>query len=776
MGRLPALMRDLLSRRRYELLALLTFLVFGYTHLVTSEPLMGLGAKGDIVHRTVQTLDGRVTNTLFRLRDQRTAHPDIVVMELDERGARRYGLWPWPREVLARAMDRLLDKGVTVIGLDVSFTDATQVDERERAWLSSLKQAPSLPPEALTVREELEKRLSFSADDELEAVLKKGGPRIVQGVIPFTPEEVQVSQDQRDVWRASAAYAVITQVPGRVKGSFVPLEGVGAYPFTGVFAPLPRFAAVGNPLAHFATIPDSDGTIRRSPLLVRLTEPPGLLPSLSLAVAARHLEAEIRPVVADKKLHGIVLARADGDITIPVEGESPMTLINYPGTDKMFTRVSVVDVLDDTLKVDLKGKAVLVGVTIVGSSGDQRVTPFSEFTPGIYTHASVVSNTISRKFLSRPDALNWVELGAMLVLGLVIAVLTPRLRAFTWKMAVLVAVIGGFSVVTYALFVKGLKVNWVLPTIHLTVTAFGTIFLGYLSVDREKLKMRSTFSRYLGEEVMDVALQDPDKLNRGEKREMTVLFSDIRGFTSLSEHMSPEKLADFINQYLSPMTQIVFDEKGTLDKYIGDAVMAFWNAPLDQPDHALRACRAAVHMLERLEELKAGWRKAGYPELEIGIGINTGQMVVGNMGSDVRVDYTVLGDSVNLGSRLEGTNKEYETRIIISEWTRAAVKDGIVTRRLGAVRVKGKKVPVGIYELRGLGVPNETDAKAIAAFEAGLVASTSRDFDTARARFEEVLALWPKDGPTRNYLAELETFRTAPPPPDWDGVVSLKTK
>jgi adenylate cyclase len=181
-------------------------------------------------------------------------------------------------------------------------------------------------------------------------------------------------------------------------------------------------------------------------------------------------------------------------------------------------------------------------------------------------------------------------------------------------------------------------------------------------------------------------------------------------------------------------------------------------------------------MLERLEELKKVWRASGYPELEIGIGINTGQMVVGNMGSDVRVDYTVLGDSVNLGSRLEGTNKEYETRIIISEWTRAAVKDGLITRRLGAVRVKGKKVPVGIFELRGLGVATGDEAKAIALFEQALVASTARKFDEAEALFQQVLTIWPSDGPTRNYLSELAEFRQNPPPADWDGVVSLKTK
>ncbi len=760
------------------MLALGLFIVFGLVHVQTSEPLMGLTEKGSLVHRLIQNLDGRVTTQLFRLRGSRPAHPDVVVVEIDERGAQRYGLWPWPRELVATALDKLLDADAKVIGLDIAFTDQTQVNPREQAWLDALHQVPSLPTELAPLQSELEQRLLHSPDERLEAVLRKAGPRIVQGAIPFgSSDAASFSAAQREAFRTAAAASMITSIPGKVKGSSYPLDGVEAYPYVGVLAPLPRFAATGSPLGHFVTIPDIDSTIRRSPLLVRLDEPPGLLPSLALQVIARQLDAQIIPVVDEHKLAAIRLARPAGDVVVPIEFESPMTLINYPGDYKSFHRESIVDVLDGKVGKDqLAGKALLVGVTIIGSSGDQRVTPFSEFTSGVFTHASLVSNALTGDFLNRPVSLNYLELGLMLVLGLAVAVITPRLRSFVGKMVLMVAVIAGFTAVTYVLFVNGLKVNWVVPTVHLAATAFGTIFLGYLSLDREKLKMRSTFSRYLGEDVMDVALENPERLNRGEKREMTVLFSDIRGFTSLSEHMSPEKLADFINQYLSPMTQIVFDEKGTLDKYIGDAVMAFWNAPLDQPDHALRACRAAVHMLERLEELKVVWRKNGYPQLEIGIGINTGQMVVGNMGSDVRVDYTVLGDSVNLGSRLEGTNKEYETRTIISEWTRAAVKDGIVTRRLGAVRVKGKKVPVGIYELRGLGTPNETDARAIAAFEAGLVASTQRHFDEAIALFNEVLTLWPGDAPTRNYLAELETFRVRPPPPDWDGVVSLKTK
>jgi adenylate cyclase len=288
--------------------------------------------------------------------------------------------------------------------------------------------------------------------------------------------------------------------------------------------------------------------------------------------------------------------------------------------------------------------------------------------------------------------------------------------------------------------------------------------------------MRSTFSRYLGEDVIAIALENPDRLNKGEKRDMTVLFSDIRGFTTLSERMSPEVLAAFINDYLSPMTAIVFDEKGTLDKYIGDALMAFWNAPLEQPDHALRACRAAVRMLEKLDSMKPTWRAQGLPELEIGIGLNSGPMVVGNMGSDVRVDYTVLGDAVNLGSRLEGTNKEYDTRIIISEFTFKLVKDDVVTRRLGAVRVKGKRLPVSIYELRGLGRPSAADAPVIARFEDALARLIARDFEGAGVGFRAVLETWPTDLPSRRYLAQLETFKVQPPPNDWDGVASLMTK
>lgn len=771
-------MRKLLSRRRYEALALLLFVIFAVLHGATTRPVMGLTQEGGALHRFVQTFEGRISTVFFSWRGEKPAHPDVVVLEIDERGAQRFGLWPWPRTVLAQAITNLLDADAKVIGLDIDFIDPAPQNPRDAAWLEALNAEAALPDLLKALRDELEARVKHGPDEALEAAFKKGGARIVQGVIPYRKSELgSFPEAQRAAYARDAAATVLTSAPGRVKGSSMPLTDVDAWDqYYGVQTPLKRFADSGTGFGHFGTETDLDSTIRRSPLLIRLTEPPGLYPSLALQTAARQLGSVVVPVVDQKELLAIEL-RGPKTVSIPIENESPFMLINYPGPASAFQRLSIVEAYDNTFdKQRVAGKALLAGVTITGSMGDQRVTPFSEFSPGIYTHAAVLSNILTGDFLTRPGGGVWTELSLMLVLGLAIALVTARLRSFAWKLVILGALVVGYLAALYVFFTHGVKLNVVVPTLYLVVTAFGCVFLGYLSVDREKLKMRGTFSRYLGEDVMDAALADPERLNRGEKREMTVLFSDIRGFTSLSEHMSPEKLAEFINQYLSPMTQIVFDEKGTLDKYIGDAVMAFWNAPLDVPDHALRACRAAVTMLQRLEELKAGWRKAGYPELEIGIGINTGPMVVGNMGSDVRVDYTVLGDSVNLGSRLEGTNKEYDTRIIISEATYLAARDGVVARRLGAVRVKGKKVPVRIYELRGIGTPSEADARAIAAFEAGLEALVGRDFDAARSHFETVLQRWPHDAPARDYLAEIEGFRENPPPPDWDGVVTMKTK
>jgi len=298
-----------------------------------------------------------------------------------------------------------------------------------------------------------------------------------------------------------------------------------------------------------------------------------------------------------------------------------------------------------------------------------------------------------------------------------------------------------------------------LPLANVFLGAFAVVFVGYLSIDREKARLRRTFRYYVGDSVMTEMLEHPDLLRLGgEKRDCTVLFSDIRGFTAISESMAPEALVRFINGYLSPMTRIVFEEGGTLDKYIGDALMAFWGAPLPQEDHALHACRTALRFLEALAQLRPQWQAEGLPDIQIGVGINSGAMAVGNMGSDLRFDYTVMGDAVNLASRLEGANKLFHTQVLVSEETWRRVQSRAMGRRLGSIRVRGRSETVRVWELLALRVPTEAERSVIARFEAAVDALAARRGEEAEAGFRAVLEVWPDDPPTQRYLSEARSL------------------
>jgi adenylate cyclase len=309
-----------------------------------------------------------------------------------------------------------------------------------------------------------------------------------------------------------------------------------------------------------------------------------------------------------------------------------------------------------------------------------------------------------------------------------------------------------------------------------------TIYLGitvyrYITEEREKKKIRGAFQYYLTASVINEMLKDPSKLKLGgDKKDLTVLFSDIRGFTTISEKLTPEDLVHLLNEYLTEMTNLVFKYDGLLDKYMGDAIMAVFGAPLDQPDHALRACRTALGMMDELKKLQEKWADEGRPVFDIGIGINSGDMVVGNMGSDMRFDYTVMGDMVNLGSRLEGINKEYGTNIVISEYTYAVVKDALFCRELDSVRVKGKKLPVKIYELLGEKKDAEKWEKAVSLFEEGLSKYKQALWDEAIAAFRKVLEVRQDDAPAKLYIDRCEELKKNPPEGSWDGVFTMTRK
>ncbi|HET9036789.1 MAG TPA: adenylate/guanylate cyclase domain-containing protein [Myxococcaceae bacterium] len=757
------------GRRRYELVGLAVAVTLGLLHWATDGRQAG-ARSGPVagVLRVLSALEGRASDLQMWARGVRAPHPDVVVAAIDEHSVQRYGRWPWSRELLARAVVRLHEAGPAAIGLDITFTDedhgsdAAVMSEAAEALGRALGDLPESSRGAFNpVLATLKDRASGTGDAALARALADA-PEVVQGVSAYGSGEAQDYLEQREVAASLLHSRMLTRFPGPTGKSFfeVPLDRSIAERFVSAQVPLPTLLPPRQPLGHFNVLRDDDGVVRFTPPFVQLEHPPGLLPSLELQTAATALRATIEPVW-DPELGQLVGARLrrDGHPVrfLPLTLKRPRARIDYPGPSEVFRTVSLADVVDRKLPDGaLRGKVLLVGVTLVGQY-DQVVTPFRNLEAGIYAHAAMLSSVLSGRLLQRGTGAVLAELVFILGAGLLLGLVLPRASPWLKAIVPLALALGWMAVVQLALR-RGVVLASALPLANVFLSAFAIVFVGYLSTDREKIKLRRTFRYYVAESVMTEMLEHPELLRLGgEKRDCTVLFSDIRGFTAISETMAPEALVKFINGYLSPMTRIVLEEGGTLDKYIGDALMAFWGAPVPQEDHALRACRTALRFLEELEQLRRGWRAEGLPEIEVGVGINSGPMVVGNMGSDLRFDYTVMGDAVNMASRLEGANKLFQTSIMVSEETWNRIASQATGRRLGSLRLRGRSEPVRVWELLALRPPSPQEEAAIARFEAAVDALAARRVQEAEAGFQAVLADRPDDRVARRYLSEART-------------------
>jgi adenylate cyclase len=516
---------------------------------------------------------------------------------------------------------------------------------------------------------------------------------------------------------------------------------------------------------HANIVPDRDGVVRRLPLLVQHADRE--VPALALAAVARYLR---RPAPLDGPLEGGRLPFAGREI--PVD-DLYQVLVNYAGGPSRdgrgaFPVLSLVDVLDGTADLAaVRDRIVFVGPWSTRFS-DEREGPNGTLF-GVEIHANAAETLLRGAFLvpaPRPLTLALIALLAGLV-----ALLVWRLRPL-WAGLGALALLAAYFVVASEAFQRGTILNMLYPPLAVVVTFVGLTAYQLVFEQAARRALRRVLNRYLSPAVAEAVARDPERLELGgELRTMTVLFSDIRGFTTLSEQLAPRDLVALLNEYLTAMVAVLFRHAGVLDKYMGDAIMAFWNAPLAQPDHAHLACATALEMGAALDRLRGAWQARGVPPLDIGIGINTGPMVFGNMGSPLRTDFTVLGDSVNLASRLEGLNKEYGTRLIVGAATREAVGDAYRFRYLDLVAVKGKREPVAIYELLAPAGPLPAEREALlAAFAAGLRAYRAQDWAAAASQFGRSLALDPDDGPSRLYLQRAAEYAAAPPPPAWDGV------
>lgn len=446
---------------------------------------------------------------------------------------------------------------------------------------------------------------------------------------------------------------------------------------------------------HINVTPDPDGTLRRSSLIVR--DGGAYFPSGDLQAARAWLGGDDLLLTLDPLgIGGLSL----GGRFVPTD-EYGRLLVRYRGPEQTFKTVSVADILagrvDATL---LRGRVVLIGPTAKGI-GDIRVTPYGTAYPGVEVRASVIESLLTGSFLQRPEWTTLFDGAVILVIGLALAWWLPRLSVRAGA-ALALGVLAAYLLAANTVFqTQGLWINVVYPATLIALLFVSTTLVQYFSTESEKRQLKSAFQHYVPAKVVDEIVADVDKLRLGgEKRELTVLFSDIRGFTSLSESLAPEDLVKLLNVYLTEMTRKVFQHDGLLDKYIGDAIMAVYGAPIPRADHALAACRTALDMMEALGTLQAQWRASRQPVLEIGIGINTGPMIVGNMGSEDRFNYTVIGDAVNLGSRIESLNKVYGTRILLSDFAYRQVAGQLPgLREIDVTQVRGRHEPVRIHEL-----------------------------------------------------------------------------
>jgi len=763
--------------------------------------LVFLQEKRTPLSELAQRLELDTLDTRFRYRPARFTHPDsrIAIVDIDQKAQEVLGRWPFSRTYFAKLLDALHEDGAAVASFDVTFSKPDQTAAPLRALVTSLKdrQQNSEPVDPKVIAEVNRLAAEYDADTKFAAAIRRFGPVILGNYFLFTPADLegvsdaalQAYADQIAFFAFPPAHPVRPEFGKQDKLNLMEdFAGARLVP-RGAEANLDALTSAmqGDTswTGFFNVPPDNDGVVRRATLVLpygRSQNPAewDLYSSMDL-VAARAL---IGPEAQDTNLFygptGIWKISLGTKATILPDGRGQL-LINYQGPWGTFPHYSIVDVLQKKFAPEtFRGKLVLIGATATGI-GDLRATPFGGTNfPGVEIHANVIDNILNDRFLktgAKQALLDVLLIFAFgIPLGIWMALVSPRWMWFGAGLLVpLVAV-------DYAAFLRGWWLNFTLPAMTLVSNVVLVALFRALFEEKEKRRVRSAFGQYLSPEVIRRLLVNP-QLVEPKKTEITVMFSDIRGFTTISERLDAQELALFLNQYLSDMTSLVFQNNGTLDKYIGDAVMAFWGAPFEEPGHAAKACKTAIAMMDRVRELQKKWEAEGKPHLDIGIGLNTGMASVGNMGSALRYGYTALGDAVNLSSRLEGLNKDYGTHIIVNESTYAEAKDsGFVFRELDLIRVKGKLQPVTICELIGrvgeatvYGTPEEVRLR-LELFQQARASYCQRQWQAAQEAFHAILDKWPDDGPSRAYWKRCQEYLFEEPPSGWDGVFTMTHK
>jgi adenylate cyclase len=690
----------------------------------------------------------------------------VVMAVIDEKSLETEGRWPWPRSKLATLVDILSHDGARVIGFDIGF-----LEPDENSQLAFIQQF-SQRVEALAIKHpqlvDLIHESQVQADNDLALAnaIKRSSAAVVLGYffhmsaadLNYRIEQSEIDQQLQRISASKYPFIIYED------------QDMDVGPFFRAYAPesnLAMFTEAAAASGYFSLKSDQDGVVRWMPLIIQGGE--DLFPPLAVSCAWHYLgKPQLLVQVGHYGVEGIQM----GKRFIPTD-ENGQLLINYLGPRNTFPQVSISDMLNGKVpKGTFTDKLVLVGATATGAH-DLRSTPFSPLYSGVEIHATVIDNILTQNFLTRPRWSQVYDLLAIMTLGMLIGIALPRMDALKGLLCAIGLFVLYIAIARWLFISAGVWLNIVYPLFVLSTNYTVLTVYQYVTEERERKKIKGAFMHYVAPVVIEKMLQEPEQLKLGgEERVLTVLFSDLQGFTTHSERYAPHELIDFLSEYYARMTEQLFAYEGMLIEYVGDELLALFGAPLAQPDHAARACATALAMREHRNTLRQEWAKLDRPPLTSRIGINSGLMLVGNLGSRYRFHYGVLGDHVNLGSRLEGLNKTYGTEILLGENTAHLVNTSFVLRELDLVRVVGREQSVRIYELLArvdMALP-PTQEKACSSYAAGLEAYRQQRWHEAQGLFEEALALWPGDGPARTMLARCQLYQEAPPAKEWDGV------
>ncbi len=679
-------------------------------------------------------IDSRLSDLRFKYRGVQAPNPDIVIVAIDEKSVNEIGRWPWSRSTMSKLVDKFYQYDVKTAVFDIVFSE----------------------PESAKSDSALGKSIKESNNVVLGFFFRK------DGTAEEDPESAKLHKKSK--------IGLVKHLDGN--------DNKKINEFPSVEYNIPLIASNTRDFGFFNVIPDDDGIYRHAPLVVSYKDT--FYPSLNLKGVSKHSGKQILLTLADFGVSTVNL----NEISIPVD-EKGRILLNYYGESGTFPIYSAVDVLNGVIsKENLENKIVFVGATELGIA-DIRATPFDPVSPGVEIQATAASNILDGNFLIKDGFTQAIDIALIFLLTLVFCLILFKTNRTLLGLLVLLVFLAVHFGSNFFLFTKAqLMLSILFPAIPMLLTyilyeAYRNIF-----IEKQSKFLKGAFSSYVSPDVVNEIIKNPDKLQLGgDRRKITLLFSDIRGFTTLSEKTNPEKLVTLLNEYLSPMTEIVMNNKGTLDKFIGDAVMAIYGAPVKQEQQALLACTSAVEMMGKLEQINKEWSENNLPNIDIGIGINTGEAVVGNMGADIRFDYTAIGDTVNLAARLEGQTKYYGTNIIISESTKQDLEQnpGVSTqfpyrlRELDLIKVKGKIKPIPIYQLIMPGDKLDND-KILDSYSSALANYRNRNFNESLRLFRLILEEVPEDVPSAHYIERNNNYINNPPPDEWDYVYTAESK